>query len=245
MKRRLMASAGTFGILLLLATGCIAAEKKTELKDLKDRVSYSIGMNIGHDFKMQHLEINPEMVARGIRDQMCAAKMLMTQQDVKATLAEFQKQLKAKHEASMKELAAKNKKQGEAFLAKNAKKKGVVTLPDGLQYEIVKKGTGPSPSKEDTVTVNYRGSLVDGTEFDSSYKRGQPATFPVAGVIPGWTEALPLMKEGAKWRLFIPSSLAYGERGAGNVIGPNAVLVFDVELLKVHKKGENGNTKKK
>ena len=244
MKRRLMASVGTLGILLLLASVCTAATK-TELKDLKDRVSYSIGMNIGRDFKMQKLDINPDLVAQGIKDEMSGKKLLMSQEDVKKTLAEFQTQMKAKHEARMKELATRNKAEGEAFLAKNKKEKGVVTLPDGLQYKILKKGTGPSPTKDDTVTVNYRGTLVNGTEFDSSYKRGQPATFPVAGVIPGWTEALPLMKEGAKWRLFIPASLAYGERGAGNVIGPNAVLVFDVELLKVHKKGENGNTKKK
>ena len=244
MKRRLMASVGTLGILLFLASVCAAAATKTELKDLKDRVSYSIGMNIGRDFKMQKLDINPDLVAQGIKDEM-SGKVLMTQEDVKKTLGEFQAQMKAKNEARMKELAATNKKEGEAFLAKNKKEKGVVTLPDGLQYKILKKGTGPSPTKDDTVTVNYRGTLVNGTEFDSSYKRGEPATFPVAGVIPGWTEALPLMKEGAKWRLFIPASLAYGERGAGNVIGPNAVLVFDVELLKVHKKGENDSTKKK
>ena len=244
MKRRLMASVGALGILLLLASVCAAAATKTELKDLKDRVSYSIGMNIGRDFKMQKLDINPDLVAQGIKDEM-SGKVLMTQEDVKKALDEFKTQMRAKNEARMKELATKNKKEGEAFLAKNKKEKGVVTLPDGLQYKIIKKGTGPSPTKDDTVTVNYRGTLVDGTEFDSSYKRGEPATFPVKGVIPGWTEALPLMKEGAKWRLFIPASLAYGERGAGNVIGPNAVLVFDVELLKVHKKGENENTKKK
>jgi FKBP-type peptidyl-prolyl cis-trans isomerase FklB len=239
-----MASVGALGILLLLASVCAAAATKTELKDLKDRVSYSIGMNIGRDFKMQKLDINPDLVAQGIKDEM-SGKVLMTQEDVKKALDEFKTQMRAKNEARMKELATKNKKEGEAFLAKNKKEKGVVTLPDGLQYKIIKKGTGPSPTKDDTVTVNYRGTLVDGTEFDSSYKRGEPATFPVKGVIPGWTEALPLMKEGAKWRLFIPASLAYGERGAGNVIGPNAVLVFDVELLKVHKKGENENTKKK
>ncbi|HKK02263.1 MAG TPA: FKBP-type peptidyl-prolyl cis-trans isomerase [Desulfuromonadales bacterium] len=243
MKRRLMASVGTLGILLLLASVCTAATTNTNLKDLKDRVSYSIGMNIGRDFMKQGVDINPDLVARGIKDVLSGGKLLMSKEDVKKTLTEFRTQMKAKHEAQVKELAAKNKKEGEAFLAKNKKEKGVVTLADGLQYKIIKKGTGPSPTKDDTVTVNYRGTLVNGTEFDSSYKRGKPATFPVSGVIRGWTEALPLMKEGAKWRIFIPASLAYGEHGAGNVIGPNAVLIFDVDLLKVHKKGEHGKAK--
>jgi FKBP-type peptidyl-prolyl cis-trans isomerase FklB len=143
----------------------------------------------------------------------------------------FKEEMTKKQEEAMKKAAEKNKKDGAAFLAENKKKEGVVTLPSGLQYKIITQGTGNTPKATDTVTVNYRGSLVDGTEFDSSYKRGQPATFPVNGVIKGWTEALQLMKEGAKWQLFIPSDLAYGEKGAGNVIGPNATLIFDVELI--------------
>jgi FKBP-type peptidyl-prolyl cis-trans isomerase FklB len=132
-----------------------------------------------------------------------------------------------------KQLAEKNKKEGEAFLAANKTKEGIKTLPSGLQYKVIKEGTGKTPTAEDTVVTNYRGTLTDGTEFDSSYKRGQPATFPVKGVIPGWTEALQLMKEGSKWELFIPSNLAYGEQGAGGVIGPNAALIFEIELISV------------
>jgi FKBP-type peptidyl-prolyl cis-trans isomerase FklB len=127
----------------------------------------------------------------------------------------------------------KQKQRGEAFLSENKKKEGVKTLPSGLQYKVIKAGTGKKPGLNDTVTVQYRGTLIDGTEFDSSYRRGQPATFPVSGVIPGWTEALPLMEEGAKWQLFIPPNLAYGERGAGGLIGPNAALIFEVELISV------------
>jgi len=139
----------------------------------------------------------------------------------------------AEAEAMAKEMGEKNLKEGEAFLQENAKREGVVALPSGLQYEVIEEGTGKSPKPGDEVTVHYRGTLVDGTVFDSSYERGEPVTFPVEGVIPGWTEALQLMKEGAKWKLFIPPSLAYGERGAGQVIGPNATLLFEVELISV------------
>jgi FKBP-type peptidyl-prolyl cis-trans isomerase FklB len=144
----------------------------------------------------------------------------------------FQKEVMAKQA----EVAKKNKAEGEAFLAENKKKEGVKTTPSGLQYKVIKPGKGKKPKSSDTVTVNYRGTLIDGTEFDSSYKRGQPATFQVSGVIPGWTEALQLMEEGAKWQLFIPSNLAYGERGAGGVIGPNATLIFEVELISIQEK---------
>jgi len=147
----------------------------------------------------------------------------------------FQKEMQAKMVAEMQALAAKNKAAGEAFLAENAKKEGVVVTDSGLQYKIIEEGEGPSPGPSDMATVNYRGTLIDGTQFDSSYDRGQPATFPVGGVIAGWTEALQLMKPGAKWQLFIPADLAYGERGAGKDIGPNSTLVFDVELLSVEK----------
>jgi FKBP-type peptidyl-prolyl cis-trans isomerase FklB len=152
---------------------------------------------------------------------------------MKETLAGLQKELVEKQAERTKQIADRNKKEGEVFLAENRKKEGVKILPSGLQYKVIKEGTGKTPKAEDTVVTNYRGTLTDGTEFDSSYKRGQPATFPVKGVIPGWTEALQLMKEGSKWELFIPSSLAYGERGAGNAIGPNATLIFEIELLSV------------
>jgi FKBP-type peptidyl-prolyl cis-trans isomerase FklB len=151
------------------------------------------------------------------------------------TMAVFQKEMMAKQQ----EVATKNKKEGEAFLVENKKKQGVKTLPSGLQYKVIKEGTGKKPKLGDTVTAHYWGTLIDGTEFDSSYKRGQPANFPVSGVIPGWTEALQLMGEGAKWQLFIPSNLAYGERGAGAGIGPNATLIFEIELISVQEKKEN------
>ena len=157
----------------------------------------------------------------------------MTEQEMKETLTGLQKELIEKQAERNKQIAEKNKKEGEAFLAANKTKEGVKTLPDGLQYKVIKEGTGKTPTEKDSVVCNYRGTLTDGTEFDSSYKRGQPATFPVKGVIPGWTEALKMMKEGSKWELFIPSNLAYGERGAGNVIGPNATLIFEIELISV------------
>jgi len=218
---------------LLMASGCTAQEKKPELNSIKDKVSYGIGMNIGKDFKEQGIDIDVNLLARGIKDSMSGGEPAMTEEQMREAFEAFQKELVAKQEAKTKEQADKNLKAGEAFLTENAKKEGVVTLPSGLQYKVLDEGSGKSPNAADTVTVNYRGTLVDGTEFDSSYKRGEPATFPVSGVIAGWTEALQLMKEGAKWQLVIPPNLAYGERGAGPVIGPNSTLVFEVELIKV------------
>jgi FKBP-type peptidyl-prolyl cis-trans isomerase FklB len=221
--------------LLLIASGCTAQDqkRKTELKTLTDRVSYGIGLNIGRDFKEQQINIDPDLLAQGIRDAMAGGEVLMTEEEMQQAMMEFQQEMMATQEKRMAEQASKNLQEGEAFLAENAQKEGVTVLPSGLQYRVVEAGKGKSPTAENMVTVHYRGRLVDGTEFDSSYERGEPATFPVAGVIPGWTEALQLMQEGAKWELVIPPALAYGERGAGQVIGPNAVLIFEVELLKV------------
>jgi FKBP-type peptidyl-prolyl cis-trans isomerase FklB len=151
-------------------------------------------------------------------------------------MAAFQKEMMAKQQELAKRLGEKNKKEGEAFLSENRKKEGIKALPSGLQYKVVKAGTGKKPKSTDTVTTHYRGTLIDGTEFDSSYRRGQPASFPVSGVIAGWTEALQLMEEGAKWQLFIPPNLAYGERGAGSQIGPNATLIFEIELISIQEK---------
>jgi len=218
--------------LLLAVSPVLAADEKPV--SLEDRVSYGIGMNIGRDFKQQDLKINPELVARGISDSMAGKETLLSEEEVQATIAELQKQLQAKREVQMKEMGEKNKVEGTKFLAENAKQDGVKTTDSGLQYLVIEAGSGPVPKADDKVSVNYRGTLVDGTEFDSSYKRGQPATFPVSGVIKGWTEVLQLMKEGAKYKVFIPSDLAYGERGAAPVIGPNATLIFEVELLKVN-----------
>ena len=219
------------GILLILASLANAQEKPV-LKDQKDKVSYILGTDIGNNLKKQSISVNPKILAKGIEDALAGAKPLLTDQEIQETMMAFQKEVMAKQA----EVAKKNKAEGEAFLAENKKKEGVKTTPSGLQYKVIKPGKGKKPKSSDTVTVNYRGTLIDGTEFDSSYKRGQPATFQVSGVIPGWTEALQLMEEGAKWQLFIPSNLAYGERGAGGVIGPNATLIFEVELLSIQEK---------
>ncbi len=192
-----------------------------------------IGIDIGGSLKKQPFEVDAAMVAKGLRDALSGGKTLMTDQEVKETLMALQQELMAKQQARMKEAGEKNKKEGEAFLAANKTKEGVKALPSGLQYKVITEGKGKKPAATDTVSVNYRGTLIDGTEFDSSFKRNQPATFPVNGVIKGWTEALQLMKEGSKWQLFVPSDLAYGERGAGAAIGPNAVLIFEVELLSI------------
>jgi len=216
----------------------VGAEEGLVLKDQKDKVSYSIGMDIGNNLKKQSVDINPDVLAQGIKDAFSGGKTLLTEQEYRDILAAFQKDFRAKQIERTKELGEKNRKEGEAFLEENKKKDGVITLPSGLQYKVITEGTGEIPKLTDTVTVNYRGTLIDGTEFDSSYRRGQPATFLVKGVIAGWTEALQLMKVGSKWQLFIPSNLAYGERGAGRDIGPNATLIFDIELLSI-KEGVN------
>ena len=225
--------------ILVLATGCTAQEKAPEIKELKDlkaKVSYSIGLDIGRNFKAQGVEVDPAVLLKGMQDALADAQPMLTDEQIQETMTAFQQQMMGKQQKMIEELSEKNKTEGQAFLAENAKKEGVVSLPSGLQYKIVTEGEGASPKAEDTVTVHYRGTLVDGTEFDSSYGRGEPATFPVNGVIPGWTEALQLMKKGAKYELYIPAELAYGQRGAGPAIGPNATLIFEVELLDIESK---------
>jgi FKBP-type peptidyl-prolyl cis-trans isomerase FklB len=225
-----------FLLAIFLATQASAAEERPALKD-KDKLSYSMGVNLGQNFKRQGIDIDPDMLAKGLKDALSGGKTLMSGDEIKNTLANFEQVFVAKQAAKMKELGEKNKKDGAAFLAENQKKQGVKTLPSGLQYKVIKSGTGKKPKDTDTVTVNYKGTLLDGTEFDSSYKRGTPATFPVKGVIPGWTEALQLMEQGAKWQLFIPPPLAYGEQGTpGGMIGPNATLIFEVELMSIQEK---------
>jgi len=227
----------------LLSLGLLACNNSTteakpaatalQLKSQQDRVSYSIGHNIGNNLKQQKIDVTANALIQGLRDGISGGKLLMTEDEMKATMQKFQTDQMAKMKKKQQETANKNNQEGEKFLAENGKKAGVVSLESGLQYKITEAGTGKKPSATDTVVVNYRGSLIDGSEFDSSYKRGQPATFPVNGVIPGWTEALQLMKAGAKWQLFIPAKLAYGERGAGGMIGPNSTLIFDVELIEI------------
>jgi FKBP-type peptidyl-prolyl cis-trans isomerase FklB len=213
--------------------GASFAADAPELKTDKEKISYSIGMDIGGNLKRGSVEVDPDLLAKGLKDSYGGGKTLLTEDQARQAIADFQKSLMARQAETMKILSEKNKAEGEKFLAENAKKEGVKVLPSGLQYREITPGTGKSPKASDNVTTHYKGTLIDGTEFDSSYKRGQPATFPVSGVIAGWTEALQLMKEGAKWQLFVPSKLAYGERGAGQAIGPNATLVFEVELLSV------------
>jgi FKBP-type peptidyl-prolyl cis-trans isomerase FklB len=233
MKPRLLAVL----FVLTLAVEACAADKastkgdKVSLEDKKSKVSYAIGSDIGSTLKKQMIEVDPDVLSKGLKDVYSGGKSLMSDNEVRTTLMEFQKELMAKQQEHVKQLGEKNRQEGEKFLEDNKKKQGVVARPSGLQYKVVKEGTGPKPQDSDVVEVNYRGTLVDGTEFDSSYKRGTPATFPVNGVIAGWTEALKLMPVGSKWTLYVPPALAYGERGAGRDVPPNSTLIFDVELL--------------
>jgi FKBP-type peptidyl-prolyl cis-trans isomerase len=196
----------------------------------KARISYAIGMTMGHNFQAQGVEVDTDLLVRGLKDMQSGGTTLLTPQEMRETLTEYQKSLVAKQQKMREEAAAKNKADGEAFLAGNKTKPGVVTLPDGLQYKIITDGSGATPMMNDNVTVNYRGTFIDGKEFDSSAKTGHPAQFTVGGVIHGWTEALMQMKVGSKWQLFVPSELAYGERGSPS-IPPNSVLIFEVELV--------------
>ena len=201
----------------------------------KDKLSYAIGMNIGKGLHKDSIDVDPNMIMRGLKDGMAGGTTLMTDEQAQAAITELRTQMMAKMAAEHQKEAEANKKEGEAFLAANKTKPGVVTLPSGLQYKVLKDGTGPKPAATDQVKCNYRGTLVNGTEFDSSAKHGEPITFPVNGVIKGWTEALQLMPVGSKWQLYVPADLAYGERGAGDVIPPNSTLIFDVELLAIEK----------
>lgn len=225
--------------MLMLVVGCAAEEAKVvpeqKLDTPKSRISYTIGVNIGKDFQSQKMDVDADILLMGLKDAMTDQKLRLTDEEMTSEIQAFQKEMQAKMAAEMEALVAKNKAEGEAFLAENAKKEGVVVTESGLQYKVLEPGEGDSPETADIVTVNYRGTLIDGTQFDSSFDRGQPATFPVGGVIAGWTEALQLMKPGAKFQLVIPAALAYGERGAGQDIGPNATLLFDVDLISVEK----------
>jgi FKBP-type peptidyl-prolyl cis-trans isomerase FklB len=221
-----------FFVIALVATQ-LSAQKKTTLKTQKEKISYIIGTDIGKNLKKQSIDVNPELLFKGIKDAFAGDKFLLTDQEIQEVMSAFQQEMMAKQSEKMGQLAAENKKAGETFLEANKKKDSVFTLPSGLQYKVVVEGTGKTPTLTDTVTTHYRGTLIDGTEFDNSYKRGEPATFPVNGVIAGWTEALQHMKAGSKWKLYIPSNLAYGDRGAGQLIGPGATLIFDIELISV------------
>ena len=215
-----------------------AAKPPLVLKTQKDKLSYAIGMNVARGLQKQSVEVDPAIVARGLQDTLAGGNTLLTEQEAQTVMTQLQADMRKKQEEKMQQAGDANKKEGDAFLAANKAKEGVVTLPSGLQYKILKQGNGPKPTATDSVVCNYKGTLINGTEFDSSYKRGQPATFPVNGVIKGWTEALQLMPTGSKWQLFVPADLAYGARGAGQDIGPNATLIFEVELLSLQAKGQ-------
>jgi|SRR5579872_729472 FKBP-type peptidyl-prolyl cis-trans isomerase len=205
------------------------------LKTQKEKNSYALGMSIGTGLKKQGVStsVDPALVSRGLRDAIGTGKTAMTEDEMRAALTQLRTEVQGAQQAQAHVEGASARKDGETFLAANKTKEGVQTLPDGLQYKILQAGNGPKPTANDTVTVNYRGTLINGKEFDSSYKRGQPISFPVSGVIKGWTEALQLMPVGSKWQLYIPSDLAYGDQGAGADIGPGQTLIFDVELISI------------
>src|SRR5579872_484315 len=209
------------------------------LKTSKDKFSYALGMKMGANLHKQNVPVDPAIFQRGMKDGLAGGKTLLTDEEAQSAIMDVQKEMREKQQAKMKEEGEENKKTGDAFLAQNKSKDGVKTTADGLQYKVITQGTGPTPTANDTVSVNYRGTLINGTEFDSSYKRGQPASFPVSGVIKGWTEALQLMPVGSKYQIFIPSDLAYGERGPGPEIGPNSTLIFEVELLSIEDKNKD------
>src|SRR5882762_1826465 len=202
----------------------------------KDKTSYAIGVDLGNKLKSQAIEVDTAILMRGMKDAVAGSKPLMTDEDMRTTLGALSAQIRQKQTAMVKVLTDKNKSEGDAFLTENKSKEGIVTLPSGLQYKILKAGDGPKPAATDSVVCNYKGTLLNGKEFDSSYKRGQPATFAVSGVIKGWTEALQLMPVGSKWQLFVPPDLAYGERGAGADIQPDSTLIFEVELMSIQDK---------
>ncbi|HTX99530.1 MAG TPA: FKBP-type peptidyl-prolyl cis-trans isomerase [Bacteroidota bacterium] len=226
---------------LLLVAGVLGCQGqginqggKTTLATKKDSVSYGIGFNIGRNLVKDSIEVSYDAVVAGMKDALVdSAKRILSKNAMDSCMRAWQNEMLEKQMATMKTQGDKNKAEGDAFLAQNKTQPGVVTLPDGLQYKVIKEGTGQKPKANQTVTVNYRGTLLNGEEFDNSYKRGEPATFQCGGLIKGWNEALQLMKVGSKWQVWIPADLAYGERGAGGVIPPNATLAFEMELLSV------------
>ncbi len=216
----------------VLLVSQVNAQQTLTLKNQKEKMSYIMGVDIGKSLKTQPMEIDVDILLRGIKDTVSGGKSLLTEQEIRETVALFQKEMIAKQQA----VAEKNKKDREAFLGGDPKKEGIVTLPSGLKYKVIQPGIGSKPKPTDTVTVHYWATLIDGTEFDSSYRRGQPESLSVNEVIPGLREALVLMQEGAKWLLYIPPNLAYGERGLGSQIGPNSALIFEVELIAIQQK---------
>jgi FKBP-type peptidyl-prolyl cis-trans isomerase FklB len=202
-------------------------------KTQKEKTSYAIGMEMGKGVKAQGLDADPTILMQGLKDALSDAKSQMSENELRQVITGLQQEIRQKQMQMQEAAAAENKTKGEAFLAENAKKEGMVVLPDGLQYKVLTSGQGKKPVESDTVLCNYKGTFVDGTEFDSSAKAGKPVPFEVKNVIPGFKEVLQLMPVGSKWQVFVPSNLAYGERGAGGVIGPNAALIFEIELVSI------------
>lgn len=222
----------------MLATSCTfaaATQTSTAPTTEQDKLSYTIGVDLGKNFQSQSITVNPAMIAAGMNDVLSGGKLALSDAAMKQTLASFQEKMMAKQEATFKKMSSDNAKAGEDFLAKNKLASGVTVLPTGLQYKIIKPGSGTSPTANDTVTVDYEGKLVNGDVFDSTYTRGKPATFKVSQVIQGWQQALKMMTPGAEWMVYIPAKLAYGERGAGTAIGPNETLIFKIHLISVNK----------
>jgi FKBP-type peptidyl-prolyl cis-trans isomerase FklB len=220
---------------MILSAPIFAEKQNMQLKTDDDKMSYSIGVDIGKSFNKQQINIKLDSFMLGIKEGQQDNPTLLSNEEIQQMLLALQSQMIKKQQEASQEIAVKNKSQGDTFLSENKKRKEIKTTKSGLQYRVIKSGSGSAPKAEDTVTTHYRGTLIDGTEFDSSYSRGQPATFKVNGVIKGWTEALQMMQPGAKWELYVPSTLAYGEHGVGNIIGPNATLIFEVELVSVEK----------
>ena len=219
---------------LALIAGQGIAQEQAELKTPKDKASYSVGYDIGRDIKQQEVDINTDLLLKGMKDALTGAKTAMPEQEMKETLQKVQQEMLAKQRERMQKLAEKNKKEGDAFLQENKKKEGVKTTASGLQYRVLAYGKGAKATVNDMVLINYKGTLINGAEFDSSYKRGQPATFPVKGIIPGVSEALQMMNVGSKYQFVIPPEIGYGMNPAGP-IGPNSVLIFEIELLEIKK----------
>ncbi len=214
----------------------LSPAQDVQLKTDKEKLSYALGMDLGIQLRAQAVEIDTDIMAQALKTALAGGKTLLTNEEAHAAITKLQSDLRARQADKMAQAGEKNKKEGEAFLTANKTKEGVVTLPSGLQYKILQQGDGPKPTADDMVVCKYRGTFLDGTEFDSSFKRNEPATFAVKGVVKGWTEALQMMPVGSKWQLFVPPSLAYGDRGVGNIIGPNATLIFEIELLSIKPK---------
>ena len=221
-------------LVILIMTGCAIAQDSPTLKTQQDKINYGIGVGVARNFKNQGLNVDLDLVIRGMRDTLSGGTLLMTEEELAKIMYSFQQEMQQKQAEARKVAAENNKKAGDIFLTENAKKEGVTVLSSGLQYKVIKMGDGKIPKDGDSAECNYRGTFIDGTEFDNSYKAGKPVTFKIqGGVIPGWSEVLKLMPVGSKWQVFLPPQLAYGERGAGSQIGPNVTLIFEIELLSI------------